>query len=448
MGMIAPMDSMFLLQESPNQPAHVAGLLIFTPPAGADENYVGELYQELITFKDVAPMFGRHPRESLGNFWWTDEKNVDMRYHVRLSALPRPGSMDDLLDHVSRLHGTMLDRHHPLWEFHLIEGLEGGRFAVYVKAHHALSDGIGLTRKVLRSCNPDPELRGTPPMWSPVDEAKKVEAKRHVGGPLETFGHAGRTLKGLKGMGSLLANYGRAAIQDQTAVLPYDAPTTMFNQSISGARRVAVRSFDLSRILKASKARGVTLNDMVLAMCAGALRRYLIANDGLPAEPLICSVPVSLRTSGGEEGNAITFVLCNLATDLDDPEARLETITSSMRATKAVMADRPGLALSAMGVLTTVGPAALVRLPGASAMKPPYNLLISNVPGPRTTLYWNGAELEAIFPISIPTEYQALNITCLSYADHLEFGLVGCRLAVPEMQTILDYLEDSLQELE
>jgi WS/DGAT/MGAT family acyltransferase len=224
----------------------------------------------------------------------------------------------------------------------------------------------------------------------------------------------------------------------------------MLNVPISGSRRVAAQSWDIARILKVAKARGVTLNDMVLAMSAGALRRYLLANDALPDEPLIASIPVSMRTggSGADEGNAITFVLCNLATDLADPEARLETITSSMRATKAVMADRPGLQMAALGVLTTIGPSALTRVPGASSVAPPYNVLISNVPGPRERLHWNGAELEAIYPLSIPTENQALNITCLSYADHLEFGLVGCRRAVPKLQRLLDYLEDSLGELE
>ena len=248
----------------------------------------------------------------------------------------------------------------------------------------------------------------------------------------------------------MLAEYGRAALRDQTAVLPYEAPKSMLNVPISGSRRVAAQSWDIKRILKVSKARGITLNDMVLAMSAGALRRYLLANDALPDEPLIASIPVSMRT-GGEgdgDGNAITFVLCNLATHLSDPEARLEAITSSMRATKAVMADRPGLQMAALGVLTTIGPAALTRVPGASAVAPPYNVLISNVPGPRERLYWNGAELESIYPLSIPTENQALNITCLSYADHLEFGLVGCRLAIPKLQRLLDYLEDSLQELE
>jgi len=221
----------------------------------------------------------------------------------------------------------------------------------------------------------------------------------------------------------------------------------MLNQPISGSRRVAAQSWDIARILKAGKARGVTLNDMVLAMSSGALRRYLIANDALPDESLIASVPVSIRTAG-DGGNAITFVLCNLGTDLEDPDDRLEAITSSMRATKAVMADRSAVELSALGILTAVGPSALSRVPGSSNLPPPYNVLISNVPGPRQKLYWNGAELEAIYPLSIPTEDQALNISCVSYADHLEFGLVGCRRSIPKLQRLLDYLEESLQELE
>ena len=287
-------------------------------------------------------------------------------------------------------------------------------------------------------------------MWASTESPGAVPRQSRIAHPVETFRSAGRTLMGFRGMGSMLAEYGRAALKDQTAVLPYGAPRSMLNVPISGSRRVAAQSWDLGRVLRASKARGVTLNDMVLAMSAGALRRYLIANDALPDEPLIASIPVSMRTGGAAdgEGNAITFVLCNLGTHLADPEARLDTITSSMRATKAVMADRPGLQMAALGVLTTIGPSALTRVPGASSVAPPYNVLISNVPGPRERRYWNGAELEAIYPLSIPTENQALNITCLSYADHLEFGLVGCRLAVPKLQRLLDYLEDSLAEIE
>ena len=453
MGMIAPLDSLFLIQEAREHPMHVAGLQIFKIPPGEDEEYPGNLYRELLTHTDVAPLFSRRPRdpvESIGNIWWKTETAVDIEYHVRRSALPRPGRIRELLELVSRLHGSLLDRHRPLWEYHVIEGLPDDRFATYVKCHHSLADGITLTRKVLQSCDIDPELRGKPPMWAPAHDRPAAEKVQRVVNPVETFRSAGRTLMGFRGMGSMLAEYGRAALKDQTAVLPYNAPKSMLNVPISGSRRVAAQSWDIKRILKVSKARGLTLNDMVLAMSAGALRRYLLANDALPDEPLIASIPVSMRTGGESEsgGNAITFVLCNLATHLADPEARLEAITSSMRATKAVMADRPGLQMAALGVLTTIGPAALTRVPGASAVAPPYNVIISNVPGPRAPLYWNGAELEAIYPLSIPTENQALNITCLSYAEHLEFGIVGCRLAIPKLQRLLDYLEDSLQELE
>lgn len=453
MGMIAPLDAAFLIQEAREHPMHVGGLQLYHTPPGADEDYVGNLYRELLSYRKVAPLFSRRPRdpvESLGNLWWKTETDVDVEYHVRRSALPRPGRVRELLELISRLHGSLLDRHRPLWEYHLIEGLADGRFASYVKCHHALADGITLTRRVLQSCSIDPDVRGVPPMWAAEDELS-VKSARRVSNPVEAFRNAGRSLMGFRGMGGMMAEYGRAALKDQTAVLPYEAPRSMLNKPISGSRRVAAQSWDIVRILRVAKSRGVTLNDIVLAMSAGALRRYLIANDALPDDPLIASVPVSLRTGdgdGGGGGNAITFVLCNLATNLENPDDRLEAITSSMGATKAVMANRPAVQLAAMGVLTAVGPAVLTRIPGSSSAPPPYNVLISNVPGPRDRLHWNGAELEAIYPLSIPTENQALNITCLSYADHLEFGLVGCRLAVPKLQRLLDYLEDSLQELE
>jgi len=174
MGLIAPLDSAFLIQEAREHPMHVGGLQLFHLPAGADEDYVGDLYRELLTYRDVVPMFARRPRdpvESVGNFWWRTETDVDIEYHVRRSALPRPGRIRELLELVSRLHGSLLDRHRPLWEYHLIEGLPDSRFATYAKCHHALADGITLTRKVLQSCNIDPDVRGMPPMWAPGEQA-------------------------------------------------------------------------------------------------------------------------------------------------------------------------------------------------------------------------------------------------------------------------------------
>lgn len=452
MGLISPMDAVFLIQEAREHPMHVAGLQLYKRPPRARADYLATAYQKLLEHRDVSPMFVRRPRQpvsSVGNLFWSDDTDIDLEFHVRRSALPEPGRVRELLELVSRLHGTLLDRHRPLWEYHLIEGLADGRFATYLKSHHALADGVRMARKVVEAFSTDPKARDLPPLWAARETAPKPESGRQIVNPLEVFRDAGRALSGLTGIGPMVAKYGVQALREQTTVLPYAAPQTMLNVPITGARRVAAQSWDMARITKVRKALGVTLNDMVLAMCSGALRRYLIAADGLPDDPLIASVPVAMKTQeAGREGNAITFVLCNLGTNLDDAHARLETITESMRATKELMANRPGLQLTALGLLTALGPSVLTRIPGSASAPPPYNVVISNVPGPRERLYWNGAEVEGIYPLSIPTENQALNITCLSYANNLEFGIVGCRQAVPRLQRLLDYLEETLQEYE
>ena len=452
MGLISPMDAVFLIQEAREHPMHVAGLQLYKRPPRARADYLATAYQKLLEHRDVSPMFVRRPRQpvsSVGNLFWSDDTDIDLEFHVRRSALPEPGRVRELLELVSRLHGTLLDRHRPLWEYHLIEGLADGRFATYLKSHHALADGVRMARKVVEAFSTDPKARDLPPLWAARETAPKPESGRQIVNPLEVFRDAGRALSGLTGIGPMVAKYGVQALREQTTVLPYAAPRTMLNVPITGARRVAAQSWDMARITKVRKALGVTLNDMVLAMCSGALRRYLIAADALPDDPLIASVPVAMKTQeAGREGNAITFVLCNLGTNLDDAHARLETITESMRATKELMANRPGLQLTALGLLTALGPSVLTRIPGSAAAPPPYNVVISNVPGPRERLYWNGAEVEGIYPLSIPTENQALNITCLSYANNLEFGIVGCRQAVPRLQRLLDYLEETLQEYE
>jgi len=451
-GLISPMDAVFLIQEAREHPMHVAGLQLYKRPPRARADYLATAYQKMLEHRDISPMFVRRPRQpvnSVGNLFWSDDTNIDLEFHVRRSALPEPGRVRELLELVSRLHGTLLDRHRPLWEYHLIEGLADGRFATYLKSHHALADGVRLARKVVQAFSTDPKARDLPPLWAARETAPKPESGRQIVNPLEVFRDAGRALSGLTGIGPMVAKYGAQALREQTTVLPYAAPRTMLNVPITGARRVAAQSWDMARITKVRKALGVTLNDLVLAMCSGALRRYLIAADALPDDPLIASVPVAMKTQeAGREGNAITFVLCNLGTNLDDAHARLETITESMRATKELMANRPGLQLTALGLLTALGPSVLARIPGSASAPPPYNVVISNVPGPRERLYWNGAEVEGIYPLSIPTENQALNITCLSYANNLEFGIVGCRQAVPRLQRLLDYLEETLQEYE
>ena len=235
----------------------------------------------------------------------------------------------------------------------------------------------------------------------------------------------------------------RAALLEQQLTLPFGAPRTMFNVPIGGARRAAAQSWSLDRIKCVKEAAaGVTVNDVVLAMCAGALRYYLIERDGtLPLTPLIAMVPVSLRTEAEADsgGNMTGVVLCNLATDTDDPAKRLETINASMRDNKRVFSQLPrvqALALSAM----MIAPLGLGALPGfVFSTQPPFNIVISNVPGTRQPMYWRGARMDGNYPLSIVLDGQALNITLANNADNLDFGLVGCRRSVPHLQRLLGH---------
>jgi diacylglycerol O-acyltransferase len=449
MKLISPTDSMFLLGESREHPMHVGGLGVYEPPDGmSGSDFLRDLHQDMVEHQDFQPTFRKHPATLLGgiaNIGWTFDDDVDLDYHLRRSGLPAPGRVRDLLELTSRLHGTLLDRHRPLWEAHLVEGLNDGRFAVYVKFHHALIDGVSALKLTQRSLSTDPDDTEVRVPWN-------LPSRRASSGPEQPS--LLRTLTRTVGSAAALApstvSLARAALLEQRLTLPFGAPRTMFNVPIGGARRVAAQSWSLDRIKSIKQAAGVTVNDVVLAMCAGALRHYLVEQNALPDEPLIAMVPVSLRSEAEADsgGNMTGVLLCNLATDTDDPAKRLEAIHNSMRDNKKVFSQLPkmqALALSAM----LMSPMALTLLPGVvSSVRPPFNIVISNVPGAREPLYWKGARLDGNYPLSIALDGQALNITLVNNAGNLDFGLVGCRRSVPHLQRLLGHLEDSLKELE
>jgi diacylglycerol O-acyltransferase len=448
MDLISPTDSMFLLVESREHPMHVGALQLFEPPEGiSGSDFLRDAHQSMITQPEFQPTFRKHPATILGgiaNIGWTVDDDVDLDYHLRRSALPSPGRVRDLLELTSRLHGTPLDRHRPLWETHLIEGLSDGRFAVYIKFHHALIDGVSAAKLIQRALSTRPDDTEIRIPWN-------LPRKPRASAPDESALH-----KITRAMGSVAAlapstlSLARAALLEQQLTLPFGAPKTMFNVPIGGARRVAAQSWPLERIRNVKAAAGVTVNDAVLAMCAGALRGYLIEQNALPDAPLIAMVPVSLRTEAEADtgGNMTGILLCNLATDTDDPAKRLDAIGTSMRNNKKVLSQLPrtqALALSA----TMLAPLAFGAIPGfVSTAPPPFNIVISNVPGTREPMYWNGARLDGNYPLSIPLDGQAVNITLTNNADNLDFGLVGARGSVPHMQRLLSHLEDSLKELE
>ncbi len=450
MELISPTDSMFLVGESREHPMHVGGLSLFAPPEDAEPDFVRDLYEQMVKQDDFQPTFRKHPARLLGgisNLTWAFDNDVDIDYHLRRSALPRPGRVRDLLELTSRLHGTLLDRHRPLWEAHLIEGLGDGRFAVYVKFQHALIDGISAQRLMMRSMTSDPDDREVRVPWTLKRPQRKAEVARRS--PLRSLTDTAGSIAGLAPSTLSIA---KAALIEQQLTLPFRAPKTMFNVNIGGARRVAAQSWPLARIrgVKTASSGGVTVNDVVLAMCAGALRAYLSEENALPDSPLVAMVPVSLRSDDDQDagGNMVGTILCNLATDVDDPAKRLEAISTSMRDNKNVFADlgkTQALALSAF----LVSGIALGLVPGfASKAPPPFNIVISNVPGAREPLYWGGARLDGNYPFSIPLDGQALNITLTNNADNLDFGLVGGRREIPHMQRLLLHLEDALAELE
>ena len=448
MELISPLDSMFLLGESREHPMHVAGLQLFEPPKGSGPEFLRDLYQDVLARDDVAPTFRKHPAELLGgiaNLTWAFDKDLDLEYHLRRSALPSPGRVRELLELTSRLHGSLLDRHRPLWETHLVEGLNDGRFAVYTKIHHALLDGVSAMRMIRRAMSDDPKDLEARVMWA-LNERSSGKGKA-ASSRLSGVKGVAESVLGLGGSALHLANKG---LLQQQLTLPVGAPRTIFNVPIGGARRVAAQSWPIERVMAIKKAAGVTLNDVVLAMCGGALRAYLLEQKALPDRPLIAMVPVSLREEGSANsgGNQVGALLASLATDREDPAERLAEVSASMRKNKAVFKELPKLqqvALSAFNVspllLSLVSPAL-----GSAA--PPFNLVISNVPGSREPLYWRGARMDGNYPLSIALDGQALNITLSNNADNLDFGLVGCRRSVPSLQRLLGHLEDSLSELE
>ena len=447
MAPMPPADAMFLLAESRERPMHVGGLQLFRPPEDADPNFLPDLYHDAIQSDEVAPLFRRRPRRTLrdlGQWSWADDDEFDIEYHVRHSALPRPGRIRELLELSGRLHGSLLDRNRPLWQGHLIEGLDDGRFAVYMKVHHALLDGVSALRLLQHSLSADPDVRGTPAPWAtPLPRSKRPDGP--APNPLQTVA---RGIGEVAGIGPAVFRTVQQALQDHQAALPFQAPRTILNVNITSARRFAAQSWDIARLQAVAKATSSTLNDVLLAMCSGALRAYLLDLGALPDQPLIAMVPVSLRKDDSVGGNSVGSILCSLGTDLSDPLARLQAVGASMRQGKAALAGMSPLQVMAFSAIemAPLALAPLIRAP--KFMRPAFNLVISNVPGPRQPLYWNGAALEGVYPLSIPFDGQALNITVTSYVDHLEFGLTGCRRSAPHLQRLLSHLETSIADLE
>lgn len=456
-----PLDASWLMVESRDTPMHVGGLLRFSLPEDAPADFLGRLMDEFRRTRKFSPPWNHRLRtpglKGLMPAWETED-DIDLEHHVRHSALPRPGGERELGQLIARLHSQPLDLTRPPWECVLIEGLADNQFALYVKMHHSLIDGISGIKLLEKAMSPDPKAsRKLPPFWAAGAIARKAAGKRPrapAPTPAEAIGslvdmvreQVGSLPDIARAFGSMV---GALRNKEETLQVPFEAPMSIINGRIHGQRRFATQRFDLARLKKLAEAGSATLNDIVLALCGGALRRFLVEIGELPEQTMTAGIPVSVRPKDDEgTGNAITFIISTLGTDIDDPRERLAAITASTRRAKAHVQNLPRRAMTQYTVLL-MAPYMLSLLTGVGGRtRPMFNITISNVPGPDRPLYYRGARLEAAYPVSLVTHGQALNITCQSYNGFLAFGFTGCRDTLPHMQRLATYTGKALEELE
>ncbi|MGW5685479.1 WS/DGAT/MGAT family O-acyltransferase [Nonomuraea sp. NPDC003754] len=464
MAQLSALDAQFLNFETATNVANIAGLAVLDGPLlrrDLQDLLTQRLPHVAAMRRKLAPVpFGLdHP-------YWVHEDDLDLDYHVREIGLPPPGDDRQLAEQVSRLHARRLDRNRPLWEIYLIHGLAGGRTGLYTKIHHAAVDGVGgadvlaVLLDLTPVPAPPPEVEPEPdePAPSPLEMVGRA-LTRLAANPAQAVKFAARAVPHLdeipvvskvpgvelvSGLARTLAGTG-----DAPALPALPAPRTPFSGPISAHRRVALVSLPLEEIKEVRKAFGVTVNDVVMAVCAGGLRAWLAAHGGVPDRPLVAGVPFSLHERG--PGNQVTIMTAPLAVHVEDPVARLEQVQAAMGRIKERFSLSPARWLREFSESM---PAALMGLAARSAFQlvghtaPPINVTISNVPGPQFPLYVCGARLLTFYPVSVITDVSGgVNITCFSYDGVLNIGVVTDRDMIPDAWEITDSLRDALAEL-
>jgi diacylglycerol O-acyltransferase / wax synthase len=459
-----PLDAAMMTAELVSNPMHVGAVLILSPPGDADPNYVDELHRDALAGNDpIDPRLRRYPHQGVdtGGMWvWRDTEAVDMSRHCQRRTV---SGGEDFWRLISELDALALDRSAPMWTSYLIDGLDGdrpgGRFAFYIKVHHTVVDGVAGLRMITDALSGNPERRSMPPFFadcrpgSAPPPASGGMVSRLVG-PLRSLAGTAASSVGLVGR---VATGEVSTVLDtlvgHTTVLPFGAPYTRFNGRLGPERAVAAGSWARDRIRAVGQAAGVTGNDVLTTLAAGVVRRWLGDRGELPKQPLVAACPITARgrehdSADDQHGNQFGLWLCPLGTDLADPLARLESIHRSMSEGKQWVAKRG----AAVSLLTNAGSIAATvispLLPFTQKIRTGYNLPISHVRGPGAEMYWNGARIEEMYPVSTVYDGQALNVTTCSYADRIGIGYAAGRDVLPDIETLIPLTEQCLAELE
>jgi len=455
------LDALFLHLETQATPMHVGALHLLDPPADGGDLFAA-IERHVAARLSASPVFTRRLRTlplSIANPVWVGG-SVDLAHHLKRERLPRPGTTAQLEAAVSRLHAQRLDRGRPLWQFVFLDGLADGGFALYTKVHHAAVDGtagVALARALLDAApGSSSDASATAGRVFPGGQAGSGAATL-LGLALAHNGHAGLDLL-RKAPAIVRAGFGllRGAASGALAARLRHvrlAPMSVFNEPIDARRSIATASLPLAPFRAVADRHAVTVNDVVLAVVGGALRRYLAVRDLLPGPAMLAAMPVSLRASGDTQMNTqATMAQVSLATDIADPLGRLRAIHAAAGAAKSMSRGlRPafGLTLPSIGVPWLVTAAAALHGTGGLSGRLPRlaNVVVSNVPGPAVPLYFAGARLRTWWPLSIVEHGLGLNITVLRYLESLDFGLVAAQRLVPDAGPLAQDLRLAFDEL-
>ncbi|MGO9152024.1 wax ester/triacylglycerol synthase family O-acyltransferase [Mycobacterium sp.] len=457
-----PLDAAMVTVEPMSQPQHVAAVLILSPPDDAAPNYVDELYREaLAATHPIHPRLRRYPYRGMdtrGMWVWRDAENLDVGQHVKRATLPTGAGQDGFWRLISELYAERLDRSLPMWMFYLIDGLGDGRFAFFVKVHHAVMDGVAGFRMIADALSADSTPRSMPPIYGAQHDEpapKAAPARGRLPNPVAMV----RSLINAATSSATLAErvvVGEvsnviASMTTDTTVAPVAAPFTRFNGRTGDTRTVAAGSWPKSRIRAVQDKAGVTGNDAVVAVIAGVLRHWLRDHGELPEQSLVALCPITVRGraqgADDEHGNMFGAWLCPLGTDLEDPAERLNLIHRSMAEGKQQVASRGSGASLLLLVPTQVTTVLLPKTPFPK-VRTGYNVPISNIPGPRTEMFWNGAHVDDIYPIGTIYDGLALTVTVCSYADRISFGYLAGGDVMPDISEVIGLTERSLADLE
>lgn len=453
------LDASWLYVESKEAPMHVGSMAVFKVEGEDAREAVARIVAQLRECKTFAPPFNyklSSPGLKTLRPKWIETDKVDLDYHFRHSALPTPGGERELGTLISRLHSNPLDFHKPLWEMHFIEGLYDNRFAIYTKMHHSLMDGVGGMRLMQRifasSAKESLEVRAP---WS-VGTVQKKRKKAEVHTPFsdqarEAWENAKLSASSLPFAGRAMRALLKEAVvrEDADLATPFSGPKSILNGRVAGGRRLATQSYPLERVRAVAEAAKVSINDIFLAICSTAMRRYLLERGALPADTLTAGLPVSVRPADDlDGGNAISFILANLFTNIEDPIERLKSIHRSTLKAKENLQQMPKEAINNYTVML-MAPLMLQLVTGLGGLtRPIFNTVISNVPGPAQELFFAGYKLESFYPISLIPHGQALNITVVSYAGQFNVAFTGDYDALPSMQRMAVFCGEALDELE